>query len=486
MEIELKLALPFSDPERLLAQLKRAPPLARRKATTAALHNIYFDTPEHALRQQRVALRLRRLGGEGDGDDAPQWLQTLKTSGQADSALSQRGEWELAVDGPALSAQALQGTPWSDIDPHGQLWSALAPCFETNFERTCWLVRRRDGSAVELALDRGRIVAGDRAAPLCELELELLAGPPSALFELAREIARCLPVLPLAASKAERGFALAQRGHAEPHRARPPALAPTLELAQAAQQLLREAFGQFLANLHVLIQADDPEIVHQARVGWRRFKSLWRLFRPALVSLAAPDWQPLAGLLTGLGLLRDIDVARGQTLPPLRSAFTAGQARRERAWQAMLRGMLRAAAQQRSQVLVALSQAPVGECLLATTEWIERLSAPDGSTRGALKPWVRQRVRRLHQRLLAVESNLAVEAQQHRVRILAKRLRYSVEALHAFLPKRSAPAWLRQAADLQSELGLRRDRAQAASLVADMGATPELAAFLRGVAATTT
>lgn len=479
MEIELKLALPFTDPKRLLALLGRAPPLVRRKAHTTSLRNIYFDTPEQALRRQRVALRLRRV----DGDGTPKWLQTLKTSGPADSALSQRGEWELAVDGPALSALALQGTPWPDIDPQGRLWPALAPCFETNFERTCWLVRRRDGSAVEVAWDHGRIVAADRATALCELELELHAGPPSALFELARQLARCVPVLPLSASKAERGFALARTGPTEPRRARPPVLAPALDVPQAAQQVLREAFAQFLANLHGLVQSDDPEIVHQARVGWRRFKSLWRLFRPALAPLAAPDWQPLEGLLSGLGLLRDLDVARGQTLPPLRDAFTAGQARRERAWQTMLRGLARAAVLQRSQVLAALSQVPVGECLLVTTQWIENLGESGGSAGVTLKPWVRQRMRRLHRRMRAAQSDVVVPAEQHRVRILAKRLRYSVEALQALLPKRRALAWLRQAADLQGDLGLRRDRAQAARLVTELGAAAELTAFLRGVAA---
>ena len=479
MEIELKLALPFTDPKRLLALLGRAPPLARRQASTTSLRNIYFDTPEQALRRQRVALRLRRVGSNG----APQWLQTLKTSGQADSALSQRGEWELAVDGPALSALALQGTPWPDIDPKGRLWPTLAPCFETNFERTCWLVRRRDGSAVEVAWDRGRIVAGDRVTSLCELELELRSGPPSALFELARHLARRVPVLPLSASKAERGFALAHGGPSEPQRADPPALVPALALAQAAQLVLREAFGQFLANLHTLVDADDPEIVHQARVGWRRFKSLWRLFRPALAPFPAPDWQPLDGLLTALGLLRDLDVARGQTLPVLRDAFTGGQARRERAWQTMLHGMAHRAVQQRLQVVGALSQAPVGECLLATTEWIENLGEGAEPDHAALKPWVRQRTRRLHRRLRAAQSNAVGEADLHRVRILAKRLRYSVDALQALLPQRKAKAWLRQALDLQGDLGSRRDRVQAAKLVADLGTAAELAAFLRGVAA---
>jgi adenylate cyclase class IV len=73
-EIELKLALPTSDPQGLAKRLARTPLLARRKATQLQLHNIYFDTPEQRLHQERVALRLRvaahspqRLGPEPAG-----------------------------------------------------------------------------------------------------------------------------------------------------------------------------------------------------------------------------------------------------------------------------------------------------------------------------------------------------------------------------------------------------------------------------------
>ena len=311
-EIELKLALPGSDPARLAAQLARSPALARRQASQQSLHNVYYDTPEQTLRQQRVALRLRRVGSIAE----PQWLQTLKTGGRGDSALSQRGEWEVALPGAVLSAKALKATPWSDLDPDGRVFAALAPSFVTDFERTRWRVRRRDGSVVEVALDIGQIVAGDARAPICELELELLAGAPAALFELARQIAASVAVLPLSASKAERGYALAQGTLDTPLNAQPPPLSADLPLPQAARRVLREMFSQFTANLNSLRRSDQPELVHQARVGWRRFKSALRLFKPVLANDAPPSWAPLQALLTCLGHLRDLDVALTETLPP--------------------------------------------------------------------------------------------------------------------------------------------------------------------------
>ena len=88
-----------------------------------------------------------------------------------------------------LDRQALKHTPWADMDPDLSLFKALAPCFSTSFERTSWLIRRRDGTAVELALDIGQIEANGKHTPICELELELKAGKPAALFAIAQEIA---------------------------------------------------------------------------------------------------------------------------------------------------------------------------------------------------------------------------------------------------------------------------------------------------------
>ena len=68
-EIELKLSLPGANTADLAKCLGLMPLLARRKASRQSLHNIYFDTPDQALRQQRAVLRLRRVGSEAK----PQW-----------------------------------------------------------------------------------------------------------------------------------------------------------------------------------------------------------------------------------------------------------------------------------------------------------------------------------------------------------------------------------------------------------------------------
>ena len=484
-EIELKLALPTSDPQGLARRLARTPLLARRKPTQQPLHNIYYDTPRQDLYEERVALRLRRVGSS----TSPQWLQTLKMGGRSDSALSHRGEWEVPLTAAELSREALEATPWPEFDPDGSRFDALAPCLITAFERTSWTVRQRGGSVVDVSLDIGQIVAGDKCAPLCELELELVAGKPAALFEVAQQIARSVALLPLNVSKAERGYALLQDRVNKPLRARPPALAAGMTLPLAAQSVLREMFCQFTSNLALLAQSDDPEVLHQARVGWRRFKSGVRLFKPALAADLLPDWQALETLLTFVGELRDIDVARTETLPSLAESYSAGNVQRAEKWQAMLQALSDAARLQRKSIGHALEVPAVGATLLTITQWLEDLPKQQGPAdkdavehRHFLRRWARQRVDRLHRNMMRALADTAHPESLHRARILAKRLRYAIEALRPLLPRRHTKRWLPKATKLQTGIGATRDLQQAGVLASRLEIDPGLAEFLRGVA----
>lgn len=483
-EIELKLALPGADPAQLAKQLARLPMLARRKATQLHLHNVYYDTREQALRQARIALRIRRVGSAAK----PQWLQTLKIGGHGDSALSQRGEWEVPVPDARLDLAALQGTPWQQFDPDGSVFRALAPSFSTVFDRNLWVVRKRDGSLVEVALDLGQIEARQAQSPICELELELRAGSPLSLFEIAQQIAKTMALLPAITSKAERGYLLAEGCLDKPLRAQPPALSPKLSWQETARLVLREMFCQFTANLGQLSGSDNPEIVHQARVGWRRFKSALRLFKLARTGDRVPSWQALQPLLERLGEVRNFDVAGTDTLPQLAQAYIDGDHQRAQVWLAMQEQVAQASAHQRALARQALKQPQVGACLLDITQWLEGLSASgtEGDAahgpKGSLRDWARQRIKRLHDQLELALRDISAPDGQHRARIVAKRLRYSIEALQPLLPKKRSQRWHEQASELQISMGSARDISLAVTLVAKLHVDPSVLDFLRGVA----
>lgn len=490
LEVELKLALldaSGADAGQLVRRLKSLPALARRRTRQVELRNIYFDTPERRLRGQAAALRVRRTQAAGE---RPVWQQTLKLAGDSDSALSQRPEWESPLRGGAPSARALAGTPWATLDADGSLFASLAPCFETRVTRTVWQLRRSDGTRIELALDLGRIVVDRQHAPIVELELELLSGDRSALFELAQQLAGELAVLPLAASKAQRGHALADGHLHRPLRAKPglPAGHPSFEAM--AGHVLRECFGQLCANLHSLTQADHPELVHQARVGWRRFKSARRLFAPLLDLATMPALGGLAPVLRLLGEWRDMDVARGETLPSLTTPFVQGDAARLARWQEVLRLLDVQAEELRDRTRAALGDPVVGRTLVSLVQWLAQpcRTGPDHPARvqptaGAVAQWANKRLARLRKRMRAAAADVHDLQRQHEARLLAKRLRYALEELKSLLPKRQASHWYEEAVRLQTELGQARDLDQAVVLVAALAMAPGPLDFLRGVVA---
>ena len=60
-----------------------------------------------------------------------------------------------------------------------------------------------------MVFDTGLIVAGERQDTISEMELELLAGAPQALFDLARELQPKAALTLAFESKAQRGYRLA-------------------------------------------------------------------------------------------------------------------------------------------------------------------------------------------------------------------------------------------------------------------------------------
>lgn len=200
-ETELKLR---ASPE-TLAALREHPLLKKRNKSgwqTRELLNQYFDTPERALAEARVALRLRR-----DGDTV---IQTLKCRGTSVAGLSERNEHEWQLDKVKLDLKKLDDSCWpvqlADLDK-----KTIKPLFTTDFTREYAEIAWGRGKAkvvIEAALDQGFVIAGKRKEAICELELELREGEPAALLELAAELAASVALMPCDISKAERGYRL--------------------------------------------------------------------------------------------------------------------------------------------------------------------------------------------------------------------------------------------------------------------------------------
>ena len=89
---------------------------------------------------------------------------------------------------------------------------------------------------------------------------------------------------------------------------------------------------------------------------------------------------------------------------------------------------------------------------------------------------------RLHGKLKQALQDTGTLERQHRARILAKRLRYGIEALRPLLPTHQTKRWCAQATNLQMSIGSMRDVMQAGVLAAKAEADSGIVEFLRGVA----
>ena len=244
---------------------------------------------------------------------------------------------------------------------------------------------------------------------------------------------------------------------------------------------------QFTANLNHLRACDDPEVLHQARIGWRRFKSALQLFRKHPDMVAAPALAPLQPLVHAMARLRDLDVAAAETLPMLANAYTGGDASYKARWKGLEKSLADAVGRQRSIVLGILERPDVGRSLVEVTQWLE-IQLPAGTSghaatrAGQVADWVLRRLTRLHAKLKGQPVHAHDPQVQHHIRILAKRLRYGVEALRPLLSKRKSKRWLQEATRLQGNIGSARDISNAVDIVQQLNVDAGIVEFLRGVA----
>ncbi len=456
-EVELKLTASAD----VLAAVRAHPAVAavaRGRARTTRMVTTYYDTPGRDLAAAGVALRLRRAGGR--------WLQTVKGDGGAAAGLHRRTEFEWRLAAPRLDAEKLARTPWHKL--FARNGGAYRRVFATDVCRSLQPLAFADGTRATLCLDVGEIRAGRRRAAVSEIEVELEAGDPSWLFELASALAADLPVRVTHASKAERGYALATQEPPVPRRARDVALAPDSTPQAALAAIATECIAQVGINAAGMLSAPDPEYLHQLRVGWRRVRSLLKL--AALVAPAesvAPLEQELRWLGSVLGPARDCDVFALETLPKVAAEFRGerGIARlraRVAARRRRLSGLARdAAATPRFQQL-----------LLAAGAFFAALSrAPaDVSTPALARDWIRPVVEARHRKLRkrAKHVHRIGAAERHRARVVAKKLRYAAEFFAPLFPGKRAEAYVAALSRLQSVLGRLNDLEVATKLTDEL------------------
>ncbi len=458
-EIELKLAIAADD----VARLRRSGILraaAAGRPVTRTLHNIYFDTAKRDLARRGMALRLRKSGR--------QWIQTFKCGGGSDGGLHLRDEFETVVRSPVLDLAALAATPAAALFADPGFLAQLGPAFVTRFRRTMWIVALAPGETAELALDQGQVTAGTASTPISEVEIELLEGDPSHLFDFARRLLAEVPLRLENVTKAERGYRLLAPVEPAPVRASPVVLHADMRVPRAFATVALGCVTQLQANERGVLESDDPEYIHQARVALRRLRSAFGIFRDALPrERSAALAERLRSLGSALGGARDWDVFSTETLPPIEAAMPASAA---------LASVREAADARRRQARriarEAIASTAYTTLLLDLVAMLVALARPATSSPDpgevALQRFARDALAKREKRVRRAGKSLAVSdlPALHALRIEAKKLRYATEFFQALLPRKAVKAGIANAADLQEILGRVNDAAVTGALLA--------------------
>ncbi|MCT7940795.1 inorganic triphosphatase [Shewanella holmiensis] len=196
-ETELKLFVALQDYDSLVKTLNNFPHSTYCKSDL--LFNHYFDTSTLQLAQWDMGLRIR--GSKNHQE------QTIKTAGNVGSGLHSRPEFNVTTAEKTPNLLLFPQHIWPNNTDLHALNNTLKGIFETNFSRETWLMKS-NSCTIEIALDKGEVIAAQKTKLINELELELITGQTEDLIELALQIANLIPLRLAVESKALAGYLL--------------------------------------------------------------------------------------------------------------------------------------------------------------------------------------------------------------------------------------------------------------------------------------
>lgn len=253
---------------------------------------------------------------------------------------------------------------------------------------------------------------------------------------------------------------------------------PDATAGEVIRSAVARSVHRVLLHMPGVHLGEDPEALHQARVGTRRLRSDLRTFAPLLdEAWLQPLRDELRWLGGALGAVRDLDVLS------MRLASTARRLPREGEYHLrMMMKVLRAERETRRKVLLLEIEGP------RYLELLEAMVDAANQPRflpGAVRPGREELVdlaRTPYNRLRQTVDELPDEPEDqylHRIRIRAKRVRYAAEAVAPVVGKR-AVRFAAAAADLQDTLGELQDASVAHAWLARVADHHPALAFATG------
>ena len=467
MEIELKLQIHVQDVDTL-----RHHPLLEKYAISVPrnqkMADIYFDTTAFDIRQSGAGLRVRHVNG--------QWIQTLKFGGDVKGGLHSRHEIESPVIGPEPDTEQLRNaadeTPLFNMLHSAGFNELLTHVFTTRITRRVWQLRLPCGDEVEFVYDFGKIQSGKLEVPISEIEVELKTGDPVHLFDFALALLEDIPLQIGTLSKADRGYALCNPASSTADETGQIHLSKHATLEQAFQEITGNCMRQIQGNASSLARINYPESVHQLRIGLRRLRTSFKLFKnvlqPPTKILQELDW-----VAAHLGAARDWYVLAASTLPAIANEIPSVIQLTQ-----LRRAAVHTAAEKQEAAKAAVNSPRFTWLMLSITRWIVgrkwrntqssqiRKRMKEKATRfcGDMLAHEQRRLLKRGKKLIAADPH-----SRHCVRSAIKTMRYTSGFFQSLLPSKKLRPFIASLKALQDELGWINDAVVARNLLTELG-----------------
>ena len=466
-EIELKLTIDPIDVAPLRHRLMSMT-AKRRHDPYRRLVSTYFDTKSFSLAQKSLSLRIRKIGHRR--------IQTIKRAPSNGGSLITRSEWENAIQGDRPNLRLINDQALRSLIGKYRVKERLGAIFVTDVTRETWLLRL-DGSEVECALDRGRIVAPERHVPICELELELKAGSHRPLFSLARKLNKAARLHVETQSKAARGYALVTEAPSAPPRPKFAELDEAMTAQSAFAAIAYACTGHVLSCAGYARGNEDPEAIHELRVAIRRLRAAFSVFREVTGEKPAAIARKLRALQLELGAAREWDVLIQESIGTMPKRLRA-----QKSFIELIKAAEAKQTKEHKRARDALDDPQCTDLLLELTWWVDRrfgtndqLAPPEKTPCKRIADFAAQlikardrKVRKLGKKIGKLDA-----AHLHELRIRIKKLRYAVEFFRDLWRGARVKKYLSTLKHLQNSLGSAHDAMVSSRLIMDLAASQE-------------
>jgi CHAD domain-containing protein len=251
------------------------------------------------------------------------------------------------------------------------------------------------------------------------------------------------------------------------------ALDASMSVTEAFAAVARGCIGYIATAADTARRSDDPEGIHQLRVGIRRLRAAFSVFNPALPRRRPAVVRQLQMLQRQLGTARELDVLLDETI-----ASMPHELRTRREMRELIKAAEAGRVARHRRARAALASRRCTELLSQLGPAIDRYawqragsSAIDERTAQPIADLAKEvmRVRHRKARKLGEQIRDLGPDELHELRIRIKKLRYAAEFFQDLWPGARSERYLRALKELQQLLGTVHDATVTTSLTAQIG-----------------